>query len=81
MYMVPPFLAYYGVLSANQTLVSESYHQILLYRKHLFDESTSLWRHVSGTSSTDIQNDMGHWATGESLVPATVSPKQPDLHR
>lgn len=30
-YMVPPFLAYYGVLSNNQSLVMEAYNQIKLY--------------------------------------------------
>ena len=26
--MVPPFLAYYGVLTGNQTLVQEAYQQV-----------------------------------------------------
>lgn len=27
-YMVPPFLAYYGVLTGNETLVQEAYQQV-----------------------------------------------------
>lgn len=27
-YMVPPFLAYYGVLTSNQSLVQEAYQQV-----------------------------------------------------
>lgn len=66
MYMVPPFLAYYGVLSSNQTLVSEAYNQISLYRSYLLDRRTNhLWHHiVLGTLSSGAPNDLGHWATG-----------------
>jgi rhamnogalacturonyl hydrolase YesR len=60
-YMVPPFLAYYGVITRNRTLLSESYNQIELYRNYLFDQTESLWRHVLlGVS----QNDEGFWSTG-----------------
>lgn len=66
MYMVPPFLAYYGVLSLNQTLVSEAYKQISLYRSYLLDKSTNhLWHHILlGTLSSGAPNDPGHWSTG-----------------
>ena len=60
-YMVPPFLAYYGVITRNRTLLGESYNQIALYRSYLFDPTESLWRHVLlGVS----QNDEGFWSTG-----------------
>lgn len=59
--MVPPFLAYYGIITRNRTLLGESYNQIQLYRNYLFDPTESLWRHVLlGVS----QNDEGFWSTG-----------------
>ncbi len=62
MYMVPPFLAYYGVLTENETLVSEAYNQIRVYRNNLRDtNANNLWQHVVlGSSGTDP----GHWSTG-----------------
>ena len=64
--MVPPFLAYYGVVTANQSLVEEGYNQIKLYRNYLQDKSArGLWHHiVMGDSGTDP----GHWATGKHLL-------------
>jgi hypothetical protein len=60
-YMVPPFLAYYGVITRNRTLLAESYNQIELYRNYLFDPTESLWKHiVLGVSG----NDDGFWSTG-----------------
>lgn len=60
--MVPPLLAYYGVITRNRTLVQESYNQIKLYRSYLVDSSAGgMWRHiVMGASGTDS----GHWSTG-----------------
>ena len=61
MYMVPPFLAYYGVMTRNRTLVVESYNQIQLYRNYLRDDEEGMWRHVLlGLSG----NDEGFWTTG-----------------
>jgi hypothetical protein len=60
-YMVPPFLAYYGVMSRNRTLLNEAYTQIMLYRNHLFDPTESMWKHILlGVSG----NDEGFWSTG-----------------
>lgn len=61
-YMVPPFLAYYGVLTNNQTIVTEAYNQIMLYRKYLRDpDANNVWRHIDlGTGAADP----GHWSTG-----------------
>ncbi|KAG6852328.1 hypothetical protein C0991_000827 [Blastosporella zonata] len=60
-YMVPPFLAYYGMVTENRTLLLEAYNQIALYRSYLRDTSANgLWKHVLlGTSG----NDEGHWST------------------
>lgn len=68
-YMVPPFLAYYGVTTANRSMLEEAYTQCKLYRSYLRDtvtpsgskNSVTLWKHVVlGTSG----NDDGHWSTG-----------------
>lgn len=61
MYMVPPFLAYYGVITSNITLLQQAYTQIKLYRNYLRDPK-GLWKHVLlGSSGIDE----GHWSTGK----------------
>ncbi|KAG6848236.1 hypothetical protein H0H93_002035 [Arthromyces matolae] len=67
-YMVPPFLAYYGMVTQNRTLMLEAYTQISLYRQYLRDTSANnLWKHVLlGTSG----NDEGHWSTGNGWAAA-----------
>lgn len=65
MYMVPPFLAYYGVLNGNKTVLDEAYNQIKAYRTHLMDKNMGgLWKHVLLGPSA---NDAGYWSTGASL--------------
>jgi len=66
-YMVPPFLAYYGATTGNQTLLQEAYNQIKLYRKYLRDKSAnSIWKHIQlGSFGTDD----GHWSTGVHMLP------------
>jgi len=56
MYMIPPFLAYYGVVTRNPKVVDEAYNQIYLYRQHLRNNQ-NMWMHIS-----DI--DTGCWSTG-----------------
>ena len=59
--MVPPFLAYYGVMTGNLTLLEDAYNQIKLYRSYLLDTSANnLWRHIVLGNGTDP----GHWSTG-----------------
>ncbi|KAG8795856.1 hypothetical protein FRC12_008579, partial [Ceratobasidium sp. 428] len=58
-YMVPPFLAYYGVINGNQTLLQEAYNQVKLYRDALLD-GTGMWQHIKMGSLSDT----GHWSTG-----------------
>ncbi|KAG8718644.1 hypothetical protein FRC09_012355 [Ceratobasidium sp. 395] len=58
-YMVPPFLAYYGASTSNKTLIAESYRQIKLYREVLLDKS-GLWQHIRQGSF----EDKGLWSTG-----------------
>ncbi|KAL5522252.1 hypothetical protein ACEPAF_2109 [Sanghuangporus sanghuang] len=76
-YMVPPFLAYYGVLTSNRTMVEEAYNQIKLYRSYLLSNSNSdsdddddnhqLWQHV--VLGSDFE-DLGLWSTGNGWVAA-----------
>ncbi|KAI0246244.1 Six-hairpin glycosidase-like protein [Lactifluus subvellereus] len=67
-YMVPPFLAYYGVTTSNQSMLQEAYEQIRLYRSYLSDASANgLWRHiVLGSGGLDP----GHWSTGNAWAAA-----------
>ncbi|KAL5480262.1 hypothetical protein ACEPAI_1532 [Sanghuangporus weigelae] len=74
-YMVPPFLAYYGVLTSNRSMVEEAHNQIRLYRSYLLSDSDSddsdddhrLWRHV--LLGSDFQ-DAGFWSTGNGWAAA-----------
>ncbi|KAL0566045.1 hypothetical protein V5O48_015972 [Marasmius crinis-equi] len=69
-YMVPPFLAYYGVLTQNESLISDAHGQIELYRDHLRDtDANNLWKHIvlpNGGSGADG----GHWSTGNAWAAA-----------
>ncbi|KIM37396.1 hypothetical protein M413DRAFT_30868 [Hebeloma cylindrosporum] len=66
-YMVPPFLAHYGVITRNRTLLAESYNQIKLYRSYLRDPTQGMWKHVVGGSG---ENDEGFWSTGNGWAAA-----------
>ncbi|KAF8129060.1 Six-hairpin glycosidase-like protein [Boletus edulis] len=67
-YMVPPFLAYYGVTTENLTLLQEAYTQISLYRTYLRDTSANnLWKHIQLGS---YGADNGHWSTGNAWAAA-----------
>ncbi|KAF8751202.1 Glycoside hydrolase family 105 protein [Rhizoctonia solani] len=59
-YMVPPFLAYYGASTSNASLVSEAHNQIKLYRDVLRDKPTGIWQHIRQGSF----EDRGLWSTG-----------------
>ncbi|VDB88651.1 unnamed protein product [Peniophora sp. CBMAI 1063] len=64
-YMMPPFLAYWGAMTggANGTEQLKNAHlQCKLYREALFDADASLWRHIAG-GSWQLNN---HWATGNA---------------
>ena len=65
-YMVPPFIAYFGALqndTGGLALLQIAYDQISLYRDALFDADVSLWRHITLGS----WEDSGHWATGAQI--------------
>jgi hypothetical protein len=70
--MVPPFLAYYGVLTSNRSLVLEAYNQLSLYRNYLLDPSTGLWHHVALSGQGD---DPGLWSTGAFVFFAAACPE------
>lgn len=59
MYMVPPFVAYYGALREEPALLRTAYTQCKLYRDGLRD-APGLWRHIALGSFQDNT----HWATG-----------------
>ncbi|OCH84943.1 Six-hairpin glycosidase [Obba rivulosa] len=65
MYMVPPFLAYYGALNNNQSLLQEAHDQISLYRNYMRDTSAGgLWKHILMGNQSQV--DEGHWSTGNA---------------
>ncbi|WWC72204.1 uncharacterized protein I206_106164 [Kwoniella pini CBS 10737] len=74
-YMVPPFLAYYGALRNNQTLLQEAYRQCSLYRDGL-RQSNGLWAHIllgNGTYDPNLWITGNAWAaTGMLRVWATI---------
>ncbi|KAG8887993.1 hypothetical protein FRB98_008591 [Tulasnella sp. 332] len=73
-YMVPPFLAYYGAVTNNISLIHEAYNQISLYRDALLSTNVSLWEHIYCPGPYDATvnnfNDTGHWGTGNGWVAA-----------
>jgi rhamnogalacturonyl hydrolase YesR len=57
--MAPPFIAYYGALQKNKSLLQVAYDQCSLYRDALRDDD-GLWRHITLGSF----EDRTHWGTG-----------------
>ncbi|TFK73011.1 Six-hairpin glycosidase [Pluteus cervinus] len=67
-YMVPPFIAYFGSLQGGggeKNLLQIAYDQCRLYREGLRDNG-GLWRHVAQGS----WEDSTHWATGNGWAAA-----------
>ncbi|PPR02489.1 hypothetical protein CVT24_002038 [Panaeolus cyanescens] len=67
-YMVPPFIAYYGALEGGdggRALMQVAYDQCRLYRDGLRDDS-GLWKHIMLGSF----QDQTHWATGNAWAAA-----------
>jgi hypothetical protein len=65
--MVPPSLAFAGVLLNNQTLVNIAHEQCQLYRQAMRNESAGLWAHILlGTGIEDMGgeiSDLQNWVT------------------
>ncbi|KDQ21094.1 hypothetical protein BOTBODRAFT_62116 [Botryobasidium botryosum FD-172 SS1] len=59
-YMVPPYLAYYGAMRPYKSLMDAAYLQCKFYRNNLIDKKKRLWKHVVMGS----WEDTGFWATG-----------------
>ncbi|KAH9906085.1 Six-hairpin glycosidase [Epithele typhae] len=62
-YMAPPFIAYYGGMQGGDeglSLLKEAYTQCALYREHLNNDGSGLWKHIVWGSGTDLN----HWGTG-----------------
>ncbi|KAI0260515.1 Six-hairpin glycosidase-like protein [Gloeopeniophorella convolvens] len=67
-YMAPPFIAYYGALQRNASLLQAAYDQVRLYRAVLFDADVGLWEHILlGNATAD---DPAHWGTGNAWAAA-----------
>jgi rhamnogalacturonyl hydrolase YesR len=74
--MVPPFLAYYSVVSNDLSYMREAQTQITLYRKLLQaiggTPGRRLWRHIAGRDGP-VNSDMGLWSTGNAWVAAGLT--------
>ncbi|GAA5916107.1 uncharacterized protein JCM6883_001732 [Sporobolomyces salmoneus] len=68
-YMVPPFIAYFGVLSSNSTLIKEAYNQCKLYRQYLKAKDSNALQHVV----LGGWQDKGIWATGNAWAAAGMT--------
>jgi rhamnogalacturonyl hydrolase YesR len=65
-FMGPPFIAYYGAVAHNQTLLQLAYDNCRLYRDALLIENGTtgpLWGHIFD-DDTKTWSDEGIWATG-----------------
>ncbi|KAI1342852.1 Six-hairpin glycosidase-like protein [Xylariaceae sp. FL0016] len=68
-YMVPPFLAYYGVAKQDTDLIMIAVQQCQLYADILQDHEKGLWRHIEGLTF----QDRGFWSTGNGWVALGVT--------
>jgi rhamnogalacturonyl hydrolase YesR len=74
--MVPPFLAYYSIVSNDLSYMREAQTQITLYRKLLQARGGTpgrrLWRHIAGRDGPE-NSDLGLWSTGNAWVAAGLA--------
>jgi hypothetical protein len=73
-FMGPPFLAYYGALRNNQSLLQLAYDNCRLYRDALLIDGPTgpLWAHIYD-DDTQSWVDMGIWGTGKIIIILTTS--------
>ncbi|KAF8317433.1 hypothetical protein DL93DRAFT_2154320 [Clavulina sp. PMI_390] len=65
--MAPPFIAYYGAIHKNQSLLQLAYDQVAAYRTLLLDSNVGLLQHiVLGGGTGSPPQDHGHWSTGNA---------------
>jgi len=69
MYMVPPFLAYYGADTQNASILLQSYTQCQLYRQVLQPSGGGAWMHIIGPQNQDT----GLWSTGNGWAAAGMT--------
>lgn len=75
-YMVPPFLAYYGIATQDITYLEESVKQIVLYRDILAggitlsggEQCHGLWRHIATEPTEACCTDPWIWTTSNAWV-------------
>jgi rhamnogalacturonyl hydrolase YesR len=60
MFMVPPFLSHYALITRDAALLQEVVRQCELQREVLQDRESGLWKHVVGPQKPDP----GFWSTG-----------------
>ncbi|EDR06770.1 uncharacterized protein LACBIDRAFT_299633 [Laccaria bicolor S238N-H82] len=68
-YMVPPFLAYYGADTQNTSILLQSFTQCQLYRQVLQPSSGGAWMHIMGPQNQDT----GLWSTGNGWAAAGMT--------
>lgn len=74
-YMMPPFLSYYGMITRNNTLLQLAYDQIRLYRDGMrltSGASNNLWGHIV-LPDNRTWTDGGAWTTGNGWVLAGMA--------
>lgn len=72
-FMGPPFLAYYGAINKNQSLLQFAYDNCRWYRDALLIDGPTgpLWGHIYN-DDTKSWVDKGLWGTGETFNSCTV---------
>ncbi|EEB99762.1 hypothetical protein MPER_00478, partial [Moniliophthora perniciosa FA553] len=69
-YMAPPFIAYFGFVYDNATLIEIAVEQFKLYREVLLSPNQPpLWRHIVG----NLHPDPGVWSTGNAWAAAGMT--------
>ncbi|KAF3051993.1 hypothetical protein E8E11_010634 [Didymella keratinophila] len=75
-YMVPPFLAYYGVYTQNVDMIREAVGQCRLYHELLTTE-TGLWKHIVTVGQRALgereEDDAGLWSTSNGWAAAGMA--------
>jgi hypothetical protein len=73
-YMVPPFLAYYGVATSDVGLLKEAARQCKLYHDVL-EQQSGPWLHIKSKTSSGngVTNDLALWSSGNGWAAAGMS--------
>ncbi|KAF2132670.1 Six-hairpin glycosidase [Dothidotthia symphoricarpi CBS 119687] len=73
-YMVPPFLAFYGVFTDDVDTIREAVRQCELYRDVL-STATRAWKHIVNAQdgAEGLKDDSGLWSTSNGWVAAGMA--------